>query len=132
MRSPWLGAAWDSAEEALSDPLLTIHFLIGYFLLMSSNLKLKALPGGLSDSDIAQLQVLKALYEANPSGNAGKCLDVDDIAVKSGVTDDKEALRCLYILEGQRLVSPTPAGDLTSREWHITLLGIRAVQKFGL
>ena len=34
-----------------------------------------------------------------------------------------EVLRYLYILEGQKLVTPHPDGDFTSNEWKLTAYG---------
>jgi len=90
------------------------------------------LPQGLSDSDTAQLHVLKALFEASPNGDTKLCLDIDEVALKSGLRDERETLRCLYILEGQKLVTPFPLGDLTSKKWCVTQVGAKAAKKFGL
>lgn len=91
----------------------------------------------LSESYIHQINVLKAMCTgtkagetgANQDGTAGvvraRTLDVEQVAELSGLGDDKEALRFLYILEGHKLVSPFPKGDFTSKTWQVTDEGLK-------
>jgi hypothetical protein len=58
-----------------------------------------------------------------------KVYRITEIAQMSGLNDEKETQRYLFILEGQKLVSPLPEGDLTSKTWHITPQGLRAVSQ---
>ena len=53
---------------------------------------------------------------------------INEISELSGVNDEKEVQRYLFILEGQKLVAPYPAGDFTSRTWHITKRGMKAMK----
>lgn len=52
-------------------------------------------------------------------------MEIAEIAEVSGLNDEKEAQRYLYILEGHKLVSPFPPGDFTSKCWQITDEGIK-------
>ncbi len=72
-----------------------------------------------------QLNVLKILRRPNSTP-----MDLNDITVQTGHADEREAQRVLYILEGHRLVTPLPPGDLTSRSWKITPEGLQALHKF--
>ena len=57
-----------------------------------------------------------------------RSLEISEIAERSGLEDEKEVLRSLYILEGAKFVSPNPVGDFTSKIWRITDDGVRAFQ----
>lgn len=97
----------------------------------------------LNDTHLNQIQVLRALgglractrtahkimasvYEA--------CLadpreyKIQEIAELSGLNDEKEVQRYLFILEGQKLVTPLPIGDFTSKTWQITKYGLQMLQ----
>ena len=78
------------------------------------------------ESFMHQIAVLRALLKGQANG--AQSMDIDLIADASGLSDDKETLRYLYILEGQKLVSPFPGGDFTSRNWQITPEGARALK----
>lgn len=86
----------------------------------------KKIPAHLSESYINQINVLKALCGGTPPANRPRTLEITEIAEMSGLSDEKEAQRYLYILEGHKLVSPSPPGDFTSRAWHVTEEGIKA------
>lgn len=88
----------------------------------ASNKGKKAIP----ESFLHQISVLRALLKGQAGGALS--MDIDAIAEASGMADDKETLRYLYILEGQKLVSPFPGGDFTSRNWQITPEGARALK----
>lgn len=79
-----------------------------------------------SDSFIHQIRVLKAMSKKNIANNA---IQIEEIAELSGLRDEKETQRYLFILEGQKLVSPQPAGDFTSKSWSITSDGLQVVKK---
>ncbi len=98
---------------------------------------------GLTDSHRHQIAVLRAMslsLNANLSPvsvskvitptpeTEPKRYQIHEIAEMSGLRDEKETQRYLFILEGQKLVSPCPAGDFTSKTWHITKHGIKAIK----
>lgn len=58
-------------------------------------------------------------------------MDITTIAQLSGLKDEKETQRYLYILEGHKLVAPHPLGDFTSKFWSITKDGVQAVKSFS-
>ncbi|MCB0346541.1 MAG: hypothetical protein KDD66_15590 [Bdellovibrionales bacterium] len=73
-----------------------------------------------------EIAVLKSLFyrkklEQEPLS------EISDIANVTGIRSNEEVQRALYILEGKSLVTPEPAGDLTSSQWQITDVGQRAV-----
>jgi len=82
----------------------------------------------LSDSYVNQINILKALYRQTEPPDSPRQFDISTIAELSGVNDEKEIQRYLYILEGHKLVAPHPPGDFTSKFWHITEDGMRAVR----
>jgi len=53
---------------------------------------------------------------------------IAEISSLSGIKNNEEVQRALYILEGKSLVEPEPAGDLTSNHWKITSMGIKAYE----
>ena len=89
----------------------------------SSNNKKK-----ISDSHYHQISVLRSLHIYEGSPREPKAFQIDEIAERSGVGDEREIQRYLFILEGQKLVSPQPEGDFTSKTWVITVHGIRALK----
>lgn len=82
----------------------------------------------LSDSYLGQINILKALCRQDLPAERPRQFDISTIAELSGVNDEKEIQRYLYILEGRKWVAPHPPGDFTSKFWHITEDGLRAVQ----
>lgn len=83
----------------------------------------------ISENFLNQMNVLKVL-----SGKPVPALDprpfqINEIAELSGVKDEKEIQRYLFILEGQKLVTPQPEGDFTSKTWVITRDGLRVVKR---
>ena len=93
----------------------------------------------LSDSHQRQIKVLKTLKGESEQpvaiGNTALALSADsrhfninEIAEMSGLQDEKEVQRYLFILEGQKLVAPFPEGDFTSKTWHITSNGVKALK----
>ena len=85
---------------------------------------------GLSESHRNQIQVLRLLSGTN-GRQSSQQYEITDIARMSGVKDEKEVQRYLLILEGQKLVSPFPEGDFTSRRWQITSQGMQAMKKIA-
>ena len=82
----------------------------------------------ISDSHLQQISVLKAMRIQTPVETEPKLLQIEEIAQAAGLNDEREIQRYLFILEGQKLVTPHPAGDFTSRTWQITKTGIRALR----
>ena len=80
-----------------------------------------------SDSYLHQISIL-SIMPYDVSSLSPRHILINEIAEKSGLKDEKEVLRYLYILEGQKLVSPEPVGDFTSKVWHITKDGVRALK----
>ena len=76
-----------------------------------------------------QISVLKVLSKNTIIQSEPRALHINDISEMSGLRDEKETQRYLFILEGQKLVAPSPAGDFTSKNWHITRDGLRAMKK---
>jgi len=54
--------------------------------------------------------------------------EISEIAVATGIKNNEEVQRALYVLEGRSLVAPEPMGDLTSKHWRITDTGQKALQ----
>ncbi|NDC39174.1 MAG: hypothetical protein EBZ48_14195 [Proteobacteria bacterium] len=84
----------------------------------------------LSDTYKHQINILKALTAAR-GNNETRPVQIDEIALSSGLKDERETQRFLYILEGQKLVAPFPAGDFTSRHWVITQDGVKALRSLA-
>ncbi len=85
-----------------------------------------------SDAFIHQINVLRALSNQRSISSEPRALQIEEISELSGVRDEKEIQRYLFILEGQKLVSPQPEGDFTSKMWIITRDGQRVVKRAQL
>jgi len=72
-----------------------------------------------------ELSVLTHLLQRR-GGEIGHC-EIGEISSETGIKSNEEVQRALYVLEGKALVTPEPAGDLTSNVWKITDGGIRAL-----
>ena len=83
----------------------------------------------LSPSSLSQIQILSALSQAPGNTDEPRKLQINEIAERSGLKDEKETQRFLFILEGQKLVSPYPAGDFTSKLWTITNQGVQTLKQ---
>ncbi len=81
-----------------------------------------------SDSHTSQISVLRALAGSVNGTEQVRAIPINEIAERSGLGDEKEVQRYLFILEGQKLVSPFPEGDFTSKNWTITRTGVRALR----
>ena len=84
----------------------------------------------LSETYRHQINILRALTTGTVTHDA-RPVQLEQIAEASGLKDERETQRFLYILEGQKLVAPHPAGDFTSRHWQITSDGIKALKSIG-
>jgi hypothetical protein len=82
----------------------------------------------LNQSSMSQIQILNALADGVSATGEAKKFQIDEIAEQSGLFDEKEAQRFLFILEGQKLVSPFPQGDFTAKTWYITPEGLKALK----
>jgi hypothetical protein len=83
----------------------------------------------LSPSSVSQIQILNALAPVSAGTVAEpRRLDINEIAERSGLRDEKETQRFLFILEGQKLVTPFPEGDFTSKIWQITNQGVQTLR----
>ncbi|MEY4700161.1 MAG: hypothetical protein RL326_348 [Pseudomonadota bacterium] len=83
----------------------------------------------LSPSSVSQIQILNALAPVSAGAVAEpRRLDINEIAERSGLRDEKETQRFLFILEGQKLVTPFPEGDFTSKIWQITNQGVQTLR----
>jgi hypothetical protein len=87
------------------------------------------LPRNVADSHVHQINVLKVMSSgATLEAGHVKEFQLNDISSRCGIKDEKETQRYLYILEGQKLVTPLPEGDFTSRTWRLTGNGVKAVR----
>jgi hypothetical protein len=82
---------------------------------------------GVAQSGLAQ-SGLASLPQAGAQASEPRRLQINEIAELSGLRDEKETQRFLFILEGQKLVSPFPVGDFTSKVWQITTQGIQTLK----
>lgn len=88
----------------------------------------KRLPKNVSTEHVHQINVLRVLSNGATEVAGPKQLQLNEISSKCGLKDEKETQRHLFILEGQKLVTPLPEGDFTSRTWQITKTGLKAVK----
>lgn len=86
------------------------------------------LPKNVSESYLNQITVLKTLSREGAAPTTPRPYQLTEIAELSGLRDEREVQRYLFILEGQKLVAPHPAGDFTSKTWQITRDGMRALR----
>lgn len=82
----------------------------------------------LTPSSMSQIQILNALAPHSTPTPEPRRLQITEIAQISGLVDEKETQRFLFILEGQKLVSPFPEGDFTSKVWQITNQGVQTLR----
>lgn len=87
-----------------------------------------ASPKKLSSSHDHQISILRSLSQKGFCASTPKQFQINEIAQLSGLGDEKEVQRYLFILEGQKLVAPCPEGDFTSKVWHITKTGAKALK----
>lgn len=85
----------------------------------------------LSPSSMSQIQILSALAPNSSATPEPRRLQINEIAELSGLRDEKETQRFLFILEGQKLVSPFPEGDFTSKTWQITGQGVQTLRQIS-
>lgn len=84
----------------------------------------------LSPSSVSQIQILHALASSSDCAAPNR-LEITEIAQRSGLGDEKETQRFLFILEGQKLVTPFPEGDFTSKVWQITAQGVQTLRQIS-
>ena len=87
----------------------------------------------ISDAYVNQINVLRVFSKPpvrNTPAQAALEMQLEQIAHLSG-QDERETQRCLFILEGQKLVTPLPPGDFTSKTWQITTDGVKALRIIG-
>jgi hypothetical protein len=85
----------------------------------------------LSPSSVSQIQILNVLApKQTPVALEPRRLQINEIAETTG-QDEKETQRFLFILEGQKLVSPFPEGDFTSKVWQITNQGVQTLRQIS-
>jgi hypothetical protein len=84
----------------------------------------------LSPSSVSQIQILHALASSTDAPEPRR-LEITEIAQRSGLVDEKETQRFLFILEGQKLVTPFPEGDFTSKIWQITSQGVQTLRQIS-
>jgi hypothetical protein len=83
----------------------------------------------LSPSSLNQIHILNALAPAQGAQPVEpRRLDIEEITRLSGLADEKETQRFLFILEGHKLVTPIPEGDFTSKIWQITSHGVETLK----
>jgi len=83
----------------------------------------------LTDAHRKQIEILQIMAD-HISQSQPKHFEINELSDLTTFKDEKEVLRYLLILEGQKLVSPHPHGDFTSSQWLITKEGARAVRTF--
>jgi len=83
------------------------------------------------DSYINQISILRVLAQETSADEQQRQFQIHEIAELSGLVDERETQRCLFILEGQKLVSPYPPGDFTSKSWHITKHGTKTYRSIA-
>lgn len=74
----------------------------------------------LTPAQLQQIAVLRSLDPKTKDANGSKVMSIPEITQAAGLPDEKDTQRFLFILEGNKLVSPFPAGDFTSKSWQIT------------
>ena len=82
----------------------------------------------LNDTYANQINVLRILCQDGLITEEPKQYQISEITELSGLTDERETQRYLFILEGQKLVSPFPSGDFTSKTWIITKQGLKTLR----
>lgn len=82
----------------------------------------------INDTYINQINVLRILSQNGVVDCEPRPFQINEIADMSGLKDERETQRYLFILEGQKLVAPFPAGDFTSKSWHITKHGLKTLK----
>jgi hypothetical protein len=82
----------------------------------------------INDTYVHQINVLKALSSTTVVSSEPKQYQISEITEQSGLADERETQRYLFILEGQKLVSPFPEGDFTSKTWQITRHGLKTLK----
>jgi uncharacterized protein YqgQ len=74
-----------------------------------------------------QFKILTKLFNITSESQVMH-VEISKLMECTGILDEKEMMRALFILEGHKLVNPNPAGDFTSRYWGITMEGIKLIK----
>lgn len=82
----------------------------------------------LPDNRTNHEQVLRTMCEGYAPGEPPRLFQINELASATGLKDEREVQRSLYILEGHKLVSPNPPGDFTSKVWTVTPEGLKSMQ----
>lgn len=85
----------------------------------------------INDTYVNQINVLRILSQQGIIDSDPRPFQINEIADLSGLKDERETQRYLFILEGQKLVAPFPAGDFTSSAWHITKQGLKTLRSIS-
>lgn len=80
------------------------------------------------DNSKNQVLVLQRMSEGGSVTDEPRQYHITELANLTGLNDEREIQRSLYILEGHKFVAPYPPGDFTSKTWHITKNGINALE----
>ena len=89
-------------------------------------------PRALTELQLRQIGVLQALTGGDPHARgASRPREIQELLDFTGLTDEREIQRVLYILEGLKLVTPCPPGDFTARSWQITTEGLLKLKKIN-
>lgn len=74
-----------------------------------------------------EMAVLESLDSRKNIHSEVTC-EIAELSTTTGISNNEEVQRALYILEGKSFVAPEPAGDLTSSNWKITDIGEQALR----
>jgi hypothetical protein len=80
----------------------------------------------MTNSNIGQLRILQVLASNTAPNERPRQFQMREICDMTGLRDEKDVQRYLFILEGHKYVSPLPPGDFTSKVWQITAEGLKA------
>ncbi|MGI6525243.1 MAG: hypothetical protein ACOX2O_08160 [Bdellovibrionota bacterium] len=82
-----------------------------------------------ADRLIPQIALLRKMSEG-ADAHSVRQYHIQELAAALG-SDEGEAQRSLFILEGHKFVSPNPAGDFTSKMWQITEGGLQIARSLA-
>ena len=117
MRPPLLSAQGCAIIRQLAFPLFVEISMVG-----------ENKPPKIPETYRSLIVILKAMTDGETPSVPPRHLQIEQIAQRSGMRDEKEIQRYLYIMEGQKLVSPFPEGDFTSKTWYVTSHGMKTLK----
>lgn len=120
-RNPWGDAPRDASTEVESKEGAAVVSVATDSIEVNSETKVKI--------PLKMVPEFARQEQANGSQSPMSCFKINEIAELSGIKDERETQRYLYILEGHKLVTPLPPGDLTSKNWQITGAGLKTVEQ---